>query len=225
MTGTAGALTNRRFFLIGVATLGAGYMASMRVSVATAEDANKAEFIKAAMAELDESARRAVKELAEQGIHALFVRAPHLIAFADLDFFYIDGELHWSPNDKNKSGAVTVPKGFVSDLASIPQLFWSALPKTGRHAYAAVVHDYLYWAQTVQRSEADVVLKAALEDLKVPAATIQAMYYAVSYGGQSAWDNNARLKAAGEKRVLKRFPGDGLISWSDWRREPDVFAD
>lgn len=36
-----------------------------------------------------------------------------------------------------------VPRGFVTDLASVPRLFWMALPPCGNYTPAAVVHDYI----------------------------------------------------------------------------------
>jgi hypothetical protein len=43
--------------------------------------------------------------------------------------------------------AVTVPRGFVTDLATIPVYFWWAIKPTGRHGHAAILHDWLYWEQ------------------------------------------------------------------------------
>ena len=39
---------------------------------------------------------------------------------------------------------VQVPKGFVTDGASIPRIFWVYLPRHGKYTKAAVVHDFLY---------------------------------------------------------------------------------
>lgn len=39
---------------------------------------------------------------------------------------------------------ITVPTGFVTDLASIPTVLWNLFPKLGRYNKAAVIHDYLY---------------------------------------------------------------------------------
>lgn len=38
----------------------------------------------------------------------------------------------------------TIPKGYTSDLASVPRLFWWLIPPHGRIANAAIIHDYLY---------------------------------------------------------------------------------
>lgn len=40
--------------------------------------------------------------------------------------------------------SIIVPAGFVTDFASIPQIFWSILPPTGPWSKAACLHDYLY---------------------------------------------------------------------------------
>lgn len=215
---------NRRQLMIGMGAL-SGTVLAIPASIVLAAENQKAAFIKAAMAELDESESRIVGDIIKQGGAPDFVAAPRLIPFVDLDYFYTDSVLEWVPNEPKQGVSVTVPSRFVSDLASIPQIFWSVLPKTARHAYAAVVHDYLYWTQTTKRDEADLIFKIAMQDLKVPATTVETLYNAVYYFGQAAWDEDARIKAAGEKRILKRFPDNPLISWSEWRAQPDVFSD
>lgn len=39
---------------------------------------------------------------------------------------------------------ITIPEGFVSDFASIPQFLWSILPPVGNSNIATLVHDFLY---------------------------------------------------------------------------------
>ena len=120
--------------------------------------------------------------------------------------------------------AVTVPTGFVTDFASIPRIFWSLLRPDGEYAYAAVVHDYLYWTQTRSRNEADQILKLAMEDFEIDALTVGAIYGAVRVGGQVAWNGNAEKKAQGEQRLLTRFPQDPRTRWEDWKQRPGVFG-
>lgn len=43
---------------------------------------------------------------------------------------------------------ITVPKGFMTDLTSIPKMMDKALPPDGQYAPAAVVHDFLYQMTT-----------------------------------------------------------------------------
>ncbi|RJP39002.1 MAG: DUF1353 domain-containing protein [Desulfobacteraceae bacterium] len=146
--------------------------------------------------------------------------------FGDWDFYYVEGgSIKWAPNKGQNFDPVEVPKGFVTDLASIPRVFWSLLKPEGRYAYAAVVHDYLYWDQSRSREEADLILKFAMEDSKVQPITIETIYLAVKEFGQTAWANNAKMKEAGEHRILKKFPSDFTTSWEEWKSQPGVFAD
>jgi hypothetical protein len=147
------------------------------------------------------------------------------VPFADFDYYYTLGTLAWSAAGLNLPDT-TVPNGFCTDLASVPRLYWALLPKTGKYAYAAIVHDYLYWTQTTTRAQADEVLKAAMQDSNVGSATINAIYLSVRGFGGSSWTANAKAKQAGEKRFLKTFPADGqLVSWADWKKDRTRFSD
>jgi Protein of unknown function (DUF1353) len=138
--------------------------------------------------------------------------------------YFLTAPISWTPNPgQERYAAVTVPKGFVTDFASIPRPFWSALRPDGEYAYAAVVHDYLYWTQTRSREEADQILKMAMEDFDVGTVTIQTIYGAVRLGGKGAWSGNAKKRAQGEQRILKRFPQDPRTKWEDWKQRSDVF--
>jgi hypothetical protein len=140
--------------------------------------------------------------------------------------YFLLKPIGWMPNQGQENYMrVHVPIGFVTDFASIPRVFWSFLPTDGDYAYAAVIHDYLYWIQTGQRATADKILKMAMQDSKIDRLTIEIIYRAVRIGGSSAWSANAKLKASGEGRVLKVFPTDPTTSWSDWKARPGVFAD
>lgn len=84
---------------------------------------------------------------------------------------------------------VRVPKGFKTDLASIPRLFWVLLPKSGPYDRAAVLHDFLYATNGVTKAQADKVLKEAMELLKVPGWKVSLIYAAVRLGGGKAWND------------------------------------
>lgn len=146
-----------------------------------------------------------------------------IVAFSDWNYYYTKDVLGWR-SDTDPSHAVTVPIGFVTDLASTPSLLWTFLPKTAQYSYPAIIHDYLYWFQPCDRKEADGVLKSAMEDLEVAAVTIMAVYGGVRAGGDSAWEANATARARGEKRILKLFPTDMKISWDQWKMQPGVFS-
>jgi hypothetical protein len=130
----------------------------------------------------------------------------------------------WRPNSANgKLPAVSVPRGFVTELGSIPKMFWSLLPADGTLAYAAVIHDYLYWTQSTDRETADSTFREILIELKVPSATVEALYSATKIFGNSAWMANSAAKKAGEKRVIALLPDDPSIKWTDWKKRSDVF--
>jgi hypothetical protein len=151
--------------------------------------------------------------------------ALNLFRFADPTYAVLK-EITWTPNAPQQPDykPVAVPPGFVTDLASIPRVFWSALRPDGDYAYAAIVHDFLYWMQPVPRERADEIFRLAMQDLGVGSATVEVIHAAVRGGGGGAWTNNARLKASGEKRILKRFPDDPTVRWEVWKQTPDVFA-
>lgn len=142
------------------------------------------------------------------------------------EMYFLLKPIAWIPNATQAGSyeAVHVPAGFITDLASIPWPLWSFLRPDGQYAYAAVVHDYLYWTQTRPKDVADDILKFGMEDLKVRKDKIWEIYTAVHLKGQSSWDENALLKSQGERRVLKRYENVANVYWKDWKKGPDVFA-
>ena len=179
-------------------------------------------FVEGAMTDLQDEVTKQSKAQQSRGAAAAMSLST-LIPFGDWDYYYVKGgSILWRPNDGQAFQLVEVPEGFVTDLTSVPRVFWQVLRPEGRHAYAAVVHDYLYWTQSPSRSrqEADQILNFALEDSKVSRFVRWSIYQAVDKFGQDAWDNNKRLKALGERRVLSRQPSDLSTSWDDWKKVP-----
>ena len=80
-----------------------------------------------------------------------------------------------------------IPKGFVTDFASVPRAFWRIVPPWGRYFPAAVVHDYLYSVQDRPREAADKVFLLILKALNIPRWRRWAMYLAVRWCGEAAW--------------------------------------
>jgi len=145
--------------------------------------------------------------------------------FAD-PIYFVHDPITWMPNKgQEQYPTVTVPRGFITDLASIPRIFWSLLRPDGLYAYAAIVHDYLYWTQTTSKEVADTILKFGMEDFKVDRASITAIYEAVSLFGRPAWEGNKRLKAAGERRILKIFPTDPTETWGIYKEKLGVLEE
>ncbi|CAK9889529.1 hypothetical protein PS652_02358 [Pseudomonas fluorescens] len=144
--------------------------------------------------------------------------------FAD-PVYYLREPIGWRPGrgEIGKHEAVEVPVGFVTDFASIPREFYSLLRPDGLYAYAAVIHDYLYWDQSLERDACDEILKLCMKDFRIDFATVTTIYTGVHAGGWKAWADNAELKRRGEKRILKRFPMDPTIRWAQWKVQPGVY--
>jgi hypothetical protein len=152
------------------------------------------------------------------------VGALHLSRFADPIYFLLK-PITWKPNaDQTGYQAVSVPVGFVTDFASIPRPFWSIFRPDGLYTYPAIVHDYLYWTQITSKVVADKIFQFGMEDFGVSPANIAILHTAVNLAGNSAWSENARLKASGEKRTLKVFPDDPRTLWEVWKKNSEHFV-
>ena len=104
----------------------------------------------------------------------------------------------------NTNQRFVVPRGFVTDLASVPRLFWTVFPPCGKYTTAAVLHDYLYWVQSdnCDRECADEILLIAMDEANVDLVSRNAIYAAVRAGGGSSWSENDRLKESGVIRII-----------------------
>jgi hypothetical protein len=139
--------------------------------------------------------------------------------------WFLKSPISWRPDaGRTGFGIVQAPAGFVTDLASIPRVFFVFLRPDGEYAYAAIIHDFLYWEQPVPRKTADDILRMAMEDLEVSPATVSVIYNAVRLFGEASWKSNAEAKAQGEKRILRRFPAQPTVRWRDWKKLPGVLA-
>ena len=83
---------------------------------------------------------------------------------------------------------VIIPKGFLTDGASVPRLFWGLLPPWGSYGQAAVLHDYLIESLSyddhgvkiiIERKHADRIFSDAMKELGVGDLTRKTMYNAV----------------------------------------------
>ena len=91
---------------------------------------------------------------------------------------------------------INIPKGFVTDLASIPRPFWSFIgpPAGGRYAQSAVVHDFLYTTQEFTRLKTDRLFYEGMEVLGTPRWRRTLMFAAVRLGGWAPWENYQKKK-------------------------------
>lgn len=86
---------------------------------------------------------------------------------------------------------IVIPGGFITDFASIPSVLWGFVQPFGRHAPAAVVHDYLYALQQQgTRKQADFIFRAAMADSGVSFIRRNLMYFAVRLFGRKPFNHN-----------------------------------
>lgn len=92
---------------------------------------------------------------------------------------------------------VTVPAGFVTDFASVPRMLGMYDLEGGKCNKAAVVHDWLYSTQMVDRKTADQVLREAILASGYSGFTASVFYAAVRAFGGSHWkaDNQPQTDA------------------------------
>jgi hypothetical protein len=94
-----------------------------------------------------------------------------------------------------------IPSGFWTDFASIPHIFQSFIPVLDKHLRAAVLHDYMYYAQElngrkITRAKADKIFLIAMKACGVAWFKRELMYSAVRIGGWVAYNKykNDRIK-------------------------------
>lgn len=138
---------------------------------------------------------------------------------------FSDGE-HWIVKEPliyiigSSQDSVTVPVGFVTDMASIPPILRSLIQQNGPYLLPAVVHDYLYWTQTCTRGQADSIFRLAMIENEVAPADREAIFAAVRAAGRFAWDANTEERS---RRLIRVIPSQRLrippnTSWADYRR-------
>jgi len=101
---------------------------------------------------------------------------------------------------------LVIPPGFRCDLASIPRwLLWMpGLNVSGRNARAALIHDFLYDRQIVDREIADALFLSVMKADGVGWFARSAMYLAVRAFGGTAWrENRSDPKKLGGTAELK----------------------
>lgn len=85
---------------------------------------------------------------------------------------------------------ICVPINTYTDFASIPRIFWNIFPPTGTYAIAAVIHDYLYEQQGIEkysRKDCDNIFLEAMHANGVSITARYIMYWMVRLFGKWAW--------------------------------------
>ena len=85
---------------------------------------------------------------------------------------------------------ITVPKGFVTDGASVPDILKPLYNPFGKYFPAAVVHDYLYSKYNntgINRTLADKIFLFIMKELKIDRSIRRKFYWAVRCFGELSW--------------------------------------
>lgn len=106
----------------------------------------------------------------------------------------VERDLVYHVGAEDSAETITVPAGFVTDLASVPRALWSIFAPFGRYTQAAVIHDYLYVVGGVvpggavyTKDQADRIFEQASKNLGVGQPARWLMYQAVHHFGRGAF--------------------------------------
>lgn len=105
-------------------------------------------------------------------------------------------------------GQVTVPAGFVTDLASVPRLPVAFFLAGGLAHAAAVVHDWLYTTHQTDRATADSVFREACQACGVSRWRAYLMWLGVRAGGAGSWGADGPAQPPG---VAIQIQQEGLL--------------
>ena len=78
---------------------------------------------------------------------------------------------------------IRVPKGFITDLASVPRIMWVVFPPFGRYTEASVVHDFLYSSSELSRKKCDEVFFMLMLENNVSYFTAKILHASVRLFG------------------------------------------
>ena len=105
----------------------------------------------------------------------------------------VEREFTYYIGEENSNEFVTVPKGFETDFASVPRLFWSILPPDGTYTQAAVLHDFLYSVQLYTRKRSDEIFLEAMAVLRVWVVRRLIMFSQVRLWGFIPWNKKRKV--------------------------------
>ena len=102
---------------------------------------------------------------------------------------YVPFDYHIGSEDSNE--VISIPEGYLTDLASIPRVVRWLIPKLGKHAQAAVIHDFMYQYHVYPQKRCDEIFLEAMGVLKVPLWKRRLMFRALRIGGWVAYGRHS----------------------------------
>ncbi len=89
----------------------------------------------------------------------------------------------------------TVPKGFITDLASIPKMAQGIFSVDDESRMPAVLHDWLYCSKQTTREQADALFREALKRAGCSTLHTLSMWSAVRVAGWAYWNKRSGITA------------------------------
>ncbi len=133
-----------------------------------------------------------------------FTKALEVSPLSDGKSWVLLKDFEYHVGSIDSTDCVIASKGFITDFASVPRIFWLVIPKWGKYGNAAVIHDWLYWKQGIKnRKESDDILLEAMEVLDVSPWKKKIIYHSVRWFGWMAWFRNATDKESGFNRIIE----------------------
>jgi len=119
-----------------------------------------------------------------------FTQCPPLVAIPpDYKLYEVQCDFEYHVGFEESIEIIRIPKGFISDGASIPQFAWSLLGSPlGEYSAAAIVHDYCYRYQLYTRWRCDRIFLEAMQVLGVALWKRLTMFWAVRIFAFMAWN-------------------------------------
>ena len=147
------------------------------------------------------------------------IQAPTLKPFSDSKDFMLVRVMVYILGETDIS--ITVPKGFVTDFASVPKGLWSfGLSPHGKFSKAAIIHDYLYWTNACTREQSDMIMWIAMQESQVGTKSQTLLYEGLDMAGNPAWEENMNDRKSGIPRIVPveywNFPPDA--TWKTYRK-------
>ena len=122
-----------------------------------------------------------------------FTKHPALRLLPDGESWEVAESFEYHVGSEDSNEIIKVPKGFITDGASIPKIFWSIIGGPwGKYGYAAVVHDYLYYKHIYTRRRSDQIFLEAMEVLGVSKWKRNTMYVAVRMFSWLFWNRKRK---------------------------------
>ena len=108
-----------------------------------------------------------------------FTQHPPLLPLEDGIHWQVMEDFEYHIGSEDSNDFVKVPKGYVSDLASIPRFLWGIIGGPwGKYGYAAIVHDFILQNKLYPPSKADRIFYEAMTVLKVPSWKCSMIFFA-----------------------------------------------